>query len=84
MGVCGCDSRPNLGEWDVRGISMDGPRELNGPVFEIGDVDLLGPTNVDVLGPTNVDVLEPVVFMPSGVVVDADTTDVEVVAEDKE
>ena len=55
---------------------MDGPRELDGPVFEIGDVDLLGPTNVELL--------EPVISMPSGVVVDADTADVEVAAEDKE
>ena len=72
IGICGCDLRPNLGEWDVRGVSMNGQRELD----VIGDVDMLGPTNVDVPGPT--------VSMPSGAVVDADTVDVEVAIEDEE
>ena len=74
--VCGCDSRPNPGEWDVRGISMDGPRELDRPVCVIGDVDALGPANVDVP--------RLVVSVPIGAVVDAYTTDVEVAAEDDE
>ena len=52
IGVCGCDSRPNPREWDVRGIPMDGSRELDGPVCVIGDVNVLGSANVDVLGPT--------------------------------
>ena len=58
IGVCGCDSRPNPRELDVRGISMDDPRELDGPVCVIGDVDVLGPTNVDMPKPT--------VSVPSG------------------
>lgn len=33
----GYDS-PNPGEWDVGGISVDGLRELGGPVHVIGDV----------------------------------------------
>ena len=53
---------------------MDGPRELNGPVCVIGDVDVLGPANVDVPGLT--------ISVPSSAIVDADTIDVEVVAED--
>ena len=76
IGVCGCDSRPNSGEWDVRGISMEGLRELDGPVCVIGDVDVLGPANVDVPGAT--------VSVPSGAVVDADTGNVEVDVEDEE
>ena len=76
IGVCGCDLRPNPREWDVRGISMDGPRELDGLVYVIGDVDVLGLANVDVPGPT--------VFVSSGVVVDADTANVEVVVQDEE
>ena len=55
---------------------MDGPRELDGLVYVIGDVNVLGPANIDVLGPT--------VSMPSGEVVDANTTDVEVATEDEE
>ena len=76
IGVCGCDSRPNPGEWDVRGISMEGLRELDKLVCVIGDVDVLGPANVDVPGAT--------VSVPSGAVVDADTGNVEVDAEDEE
>ena len=76
IGVCGCDSRPNPGEWDVRGISMEGLRELDGPVYVIGDVDVLGPANVDAPGAT--------VSVPSGAVVDTDTGNVEVDAEDEE
>ena len=76
IGVCGCDSRPNPGEWDVRGISMEGLRELDGLVCVIGDVDVLGLANVDVPGAT--------VSVPSGAVVDADTGNVEVDAEDEE
>ena len=76
IGVCGSDSRPNPGEWDDRGICMDGLRELDGPVCVIGDVDVLGPANVDVPGAT--------VSVPSGAVVDVDTGNVEVDAEDKE
>ena len=76
IGVCGCDSRPNPGEWDVRGIFMDGPRELYGLVCVIGDVNVLGPANVDVP--------RPVVSVPIGAVVDADTIDAEVDAEDDE
>ena len=76
IGVCGYDSRPNPGEWDVRGISMDGLRELDRPVCVIGDVDVLRLTNVDVLG--------PIVSVPSGAVVDADTANVEVDAKDEE
>ena len=71
IGVCGCDLRPNPREWDIQGISMDGSRELDGPVCVIRDVDVLRPANVDVLGPT--------VSVPSGAVVDANTADVEVV-----
>ena len=55
---------------------MDAPRELDRPVCVIRDEDVLGRTNVDVLG--------PIVYVPSGAVVDADTTDVEVGAEDEE
>ena len=29
IGVCGCDSRPNPGEWEVLGITMNGLRELD-------------------------------------------------------
>ena len=76
IGVCGCDLRPNPGEWDVRGISMEGLRELDGPVCVIGDVVVLGPANVDVPGAT--------VSVPSGAVVDADTGNVEVDVEDEE
>ena len=76
IGVCGCDSRPNPGEWDVRGISMEGLKELDGPVCVIRDVDVLRPANVDVLGAT--------VSVPSGELVDADTVNVEVDAEDEE
>ena len=76
IGVCGCDSRPNLGVWDVRGISMEGLRELDGPICVIGDVDVLGQANVDMPGAT--------VSMPSGAVVDANTGNVEVDAEDEE
>ena len=76
IGVCGCDSRPNPGEWDVQGISMEGQRELDGRVCVIGDVDVLGPANVDVPGAT--------ISVPSGAVVDADTGNVEVDAEDEE
>ena len=76
IGVCGSDSRPNPREWNVQGISMDGPRELDGLVCVIGDLDVLGPANVDMPGLT--------ISMPSGAVVDADTVDVEVVVEDEE
>ena len=76
IGVCGCDSRPNLGEWDVRGISKEGLRELDGTVCVIGDVDVLGPSKVNVPGET--------VSVPSGAIVDADTCNVEVDAEDEE
>ena len=55
---------------------MDCPRELDGLVCVIGNVDVLRPTNVDVSAPT--------VFMLSGAIVDADTTDVEVVVKDEE
>ena len=40
--------------------------------------------DVDVLGPTNVNVLRPIVSMPSGAVVDADTADEEVATENEE
>ena len=73
IGVCGCDSRPNPGEWDVGGIEIDGLRELDEPVSVIGDVDVLGPANVDIPG--------PIVTTPRGVVVAAD---VEVAIEDEE
>ena len=76
IGVCGCDSRPNSGEWDVRGITMDGLRELDGPVSVIGDVDVLGPANVDMPGPT--------VSMLSSAVVDANNADVEIATKDEE
>ena len=76
IGVCGCDSRPNPGEWDVRGISMEGLRELDGPICVIGDVDVLRPANVDVPRAT--------VSVPIGAVVDADTGNVEVDATDEE
>ena len=55
---------------------MEGLIELDGPVCVIGDVDVLGPTNVDVPGAT--------VSVPSGEVVDANTGNVEVDAEDEE
>ena len=74
--VCGCDSRPNPREWDVRGIAMDGLRELDKPINVIGDVDVLGPSNVDMLGPT--------VSVPNSAAVDADNADVEIAIEDKE
>ena len=76
IGICGCDLRPKPGEWDVQGISMDGPRELDEPVCVIGDVDVLRSSNVHVPGPT--------VSIPSGAVVDADTVNVEVAVEDEE
>ena len=76
IGVCGCDLRPNLGEWDVQCIFMNGSRELDILVYVIRDVNVLGPTNVDMFGPT--------VSVPSSVVVDAATVDVEVVAEHEE
>ena len=76
IGVCGCDSRPNPREWDVRGIAMDGLRELDGPVSVIGDVDVLRLTNVDMPGPT--------VSVPSGAAMDADNADVKVATEDEE
>ena len=55
---------------------MEGLRELDGPVYVIGDVDVLGPANIDVPGAT--------VSVPSGALVDADTGNVEVDVEDEE
>ena len=55
---------------------MDGLRELEEPIYVIGDVDVLGPANVD--EPV------PIVSVLSGAVVDADTADVEVATEDEE
>ena len=55
---------------------MEGLRELDEPVCVLGDVDVLGPTNVDVPRAT--------VSVPSGAVVDADTGNAEVDAEDEE
>ena len=55
---------------------MEGLRELDGPICVIGDVDVLRSANAYVSGAT--------VSGPSGAVVDADTGNVEVDAEDEE
>ena len=55
---------------------MEGLRELDGTVCVIGDVDVLGPAKVDMPGAT--------VSVLSGAVVDADTGNVEVDAEEEE